>query len=181
MSDPDQTVQDQKPPQGDHSKAEEYISKLIKLISLDRVKVVKTDLKKFDPTTLQNHYRIDLAEYQIEVSHSKDPNSGKDSYVMVFTNISKINSENNPNQKIILAYMHLNPDQFHRLKEEAESQIEKIRKEEEQKRFNEAIQPIDQALENLENGHQSELVHQSDQPQPEHHLKEYDIEPKFSL
>lgn len=147
----DQSAQSdtENPPQGDYQKAEEYVSKLTKLISLDKLHVVKTDLQKFDPTSLQNHYRIDLTDYNIEVSHSKDPDSLKDSYIMIFTNVSKINASN-LNQKIILAYLHLTQNQYQRFKEEANDQLEKIRKIEEGKRFTEAAEPIEKILDNLE-------------------------------
>lgn len=178
----DQSAQSdtEKPPQGDYQKAEEYVSKLAKLISLDKLHVVKTDLQKFDPTSLQNHYRIDLTDYNIEVSHSKDSNSGKDSYIMIFTNVSKINA-GSLNQKVILAYLHLTQNQYQRFTEEADDQLEKIRKLEEEKRFTEAAEPIEKILDNLEQTGTSThslpenaATLQSDE---EHTLKEYDINP----
>lgn len=172
--------EDQPPPQGDYKKAEEYISKLIKLISLDKIQVVKTDLQKFDPTSLQNHYRIDLTDYNIEVSHSKDANSNKDSYIMIFTNVNKIDTAN-LNQKVILAYLHLTQNQYQRFKEEADDQLEKIRKIEEEKRFAEAAEPIEKILDNLENTPGSDQTLPEDssilQSDKDHHLKEYDINP----
>ncbi len=163
--------EDQKPPQGDYKKAEEYITKLIKLISVDKILVVKTDLQKFDPTSLQNHYRIDLSDYNIEISHSKDSNTDKDSYIMIFTNVNKIDISN-LNQKVILAYLHLTQNQYQRFKEEADKQLEKIRKVEEEKRFNEAIDPVNKILEHLQNENKEEG---KSEEKPE--IKEYDINP----
>lgn len=152
MTDPDNSAQNEpsKPPLGDFKKAQDYINKLVRLISQDKLKVVRTDLKRFDPTTLQNHYRLDLRDYQIEVSHSKDPNSGKDSYVMVFTNLATLSQNPETNQKVILAYLHLNQDLFGRFKNCAEEQLEKVRRLEEEKRFNQVMEPINRVLENIE-------------------------------
>lgn len=150
MSDSSQET-DQKPPHGDTGKAQSYIDKLKRLITLDKVVVTKTDLKRFDPTNLQNHYRIDLGGYHIEISHSKDANTAKDAYVLVFTNVAKLAADSaDSNKKVILAYLHLTQDQFLTFKEVADDQLDKIRKAEEEKRFNQAVEPIEQALEHLE-------------------------------
>src|SRR5688572_20857956 len=78
------------PPQGDPEKAGKYIERLVQLLNQDKVTVVHTDLTRFDPSALEDHYRIDLQDYQVEVSHSKQPSTGKDSYVILFTNIKNI-------------------------------------------------------------------------------------------
>lgn len=132
------------PPKGDVQKAEKYISKLIDLITQDKITVHHTDLKRFDPGSLQDHYYVDLKEYRIEISHSKLPQSGSDSYVMIFTNIKNITQGSS--DKIVLAYTQLADEQFSRFKSTAESQLEKIKKAEEEKRFNEALSPIDDLL-----------------------------------
>lgn len=129
------------PPSGDPDRAEHYINQLINFMSHDKVSVSHTDLAKFDPSSLEDHYRIDLNDYQVEVSHSKQPNSGKDSYVILFTNIKNLQQENC--EKVILAYMHLNEDQFRSFKAAADDQIERKRKEAEEKRLKEALAPID--------------------------------------
>src|SRR3989442_356181 len=102
------------PPSGDPTQAEKYIIQLIQLIETDKLVASKTDLAKFNPTPLQDHYLLELQEYQVEVSHSKHPNSGKDSFVILFTNIKNLTPGNA--EKIILAYLHLDPSQFSRLK-----------------------------------------------------------------
>lgn len=137
------------PPSADHKKAEKYISQFIDLINKDKLTVSHTDLAKFDPSALQDHYRIDFSDYSVEISHSKNPNSGTDSYIMLFTNVKQM-QESQTNEKVILAYIHLDNNQFIRFKAAAHDQKEKIRKAEEEKRFAEAIAPIDQALERLE-------------------------------
>jgi|SRR3989344_1897681 len=137
------------PPSADHKKAEKYISQFIELINKDKLTVAHTDLSKFDPSALEDHYRIDFSEYSVEISHSKQPNTGTDSYVCLFTNIKQMQESQNC-EKIILAYMHLDTNQFIRFKAAAHDQKEKIRKAEEEKRFTEAVAPIDQALERLD-------------------------------
>lgn len=148
---PDTSISDQipniPPPSGDPTQAEKYISKFIQLIDEDKLTVYHTDLSKFDPSTLQDHYRLGLKDYQVEVSHSKHPNSGKDSYVLLFTNLKKV-SEGNC-EKIILAYMHLDDSQFMKVKRASLQQAERIRRAEEEKRLKEVMHPIDKALEEL--------------------------------
>ncbi|MBI2597354.1 hypothetical protein HYW41_04310 [Candidatus Daviesbacteria bacterium] len=135
------------PPSGDCEKAEKYISQLINLIKIDKLTVTHTDLSKFDPSSLQDHYRLDLKDYEIEISHSKEPDSGQDFYVILFNNLKYINQQ--CSEKVILAYMHLNETLFISFKTTADEQLEKNRKEAEEKRFKEAMNPIDQALEQL--------------------------------
>lgn len=132
------------PPRGDFETAEKYINQLVDLLNDNKIEVYHTDLKRFDPTTLQDHYTINLKEYQIELSHSKQPESGKDSYVMIFNNMKQI-SEGSP-AKAILAYIYLADSQFSKFKVVADHFIEQKRKMEEERRFKEALQPIDQLL-----------------------------------
>ena len=101
------------PPSGDAEKADRYITQLTDLISADKLTVSHTDLSKFDPTSLQNHYRLNLQDYEIEVSHNKQPDSGQDFYVILFNNLKYINEK--CTEKIILAYMHLSDSQFKNL------------------------------------------------------------------
>lgn len=137
------------PPSGDPHQAEKYISQLIQLINDDKLQASHTDLSRFDPSSLQDHYRLDLKDYVVEVSHTKHPDSGKDAYVLLFTNLQQI--RDGCTEKIILAYMHLDDSQFSKFKHATTKQMERRRKEEEEKRLNEALQPIDQILEKITN------------------------------
>lgn len=141
------------PPQGEKEQAEKYLQKLTGLINKDKLPVTHTDLKKFDLNSIQDHYSLDLEGYEVEVSHTKAPDSGQDFYIMLFNNVKRIQAENGScNEKIILAYFHLSQDQFQNFKEAALGYIERKRQQEERKRFQENMAPIDQALENLESG-----------------------------
>lgn len=135
------------PPSGDSEKAEVYLTQLIELINADKLIVSHTDLARFDPTSLQDHYRLDLKDYEVEISHNKQADTGKDFYVLLFNNLKSVNEK--CTEKVILAYIHITGDQFAKLKTVAETQIERKRKEAEEKRFKDAMVPIDQALENL--------------------------------
>lgn len=137
------------PPRGDYQKAESYINKLVGLVESGKLEVVHTDLQKFDPGSIQDHYRMDLGDYQIEISHSKLPNSGTDSYVMLFTNLKNVSA--GTAEKAILAYTQLSNNQFNKFKTAAESQIEERRRLEEEKRFNDALAPIDSLLNDANN------------------------------
>ena len=137
---------DQTPPRGDFQKAEKYINQLVNLINQKKIEVFHTDLKKFDPTTLHDHYSIALQDYQIEISHSK-PDSDKSSYVMIFNNLRQLSS--GTGQKVILAYIYLADSQFSKFKVVADRRLEERRKVEEEKKFNDAVAPIDQLLENV--------------------------------
>lgn len=139
----------QQPPRGDYQKAESYINRLIELIESNKIEVIHTDLQKFDPGSIQDHYRLDLNDYQIEISHSKLPTSGTDSYVMLFTNLKNV--EAGSAQKAILAYTQLSNTQFEKFKTVAESQIEERRRLEEEKRFKDALAPIDSLLDQAGN------------------------------
>ncbi len=135
------------PPSGDTEKADKYLAQLIELINEDKLIVSHTDLSKFDPTSLQDHYRLDLKDYEVEVSHNKQANTGKDSYIILFNNLKSLNEK--CTEKVILAYLYLTADQFAKFKTIADDQIERKRKEAEEKRFKEAMAPVDQALEQL--------------------------------
>lgn len=140
MSDTNQT----NPPKGDFDKADKYINQLVDLINQKRIEVFHTDLKKFDPTALQDHYTIKLQDYQIEISHSKQANTGKDSYVMIFNNFK--NLSDGKGEKAILAYIYLADSHFSKFKIVGDRQIEDRRRAEEEKRFKEALVPIDNLL-----------------------------------
>lgn len=148
---PDMTSDNQNPnlppPGGYPSQAEKYINQLISLIDKDKLNVSHTDLSKFDPSTLQDHYRLELRDYQVEVSHSKHPDSGKDSYIILFTNIK--NHLSGDCEKIILAFMHLDVNQFLRFKKVSLNQLDKKRRAEEEKRLKAALEPVDLLLEDL--------------------------------
>lgn len=135
------------PPSGDPTQAEKYINQLIGLIEIDKLDVSHTDLGKFDPSALQDHYRLDLKDYEVEVSHSKQPDSGRDFYIILFNNLKYINER--CSEKVILAYMHLNEGQFKSFKSSVNKQIERKGKAEEEKRLKEVMLPIDHVLENL--------------------------------
>lgn len=132
------------PPRGDFETAEKYINQLIDLLNERKIEVDHTDLKRFDPTTLQDHYTISLSEYQIEISHSKQPDSGKDSYVMIFNNMKQL--AEGSGAKVILAYIYLADSQFSKFKIVADHYIAEKRKAEEERKFKEALEPIDQLL-----------------------------------
>ena len=135
------------PPSGDSEKAERYLTQLIELINKDKVVISHTNLSKFDPTSLQDHYRLDLKDYEVEVSHNKQPDSGEDFFVLLFNNLKQVNDK--CTEKVILAYLHIAGDEFAKFKTVADDQIERKRKEAEEKRFKEAMAPIDSILEQL--------------------------------
>lgn len=135
------------PPHGDEKSAEKYLQKLLLLIDQNKVTVEHTDLKKYDLSTMQDHYLVDLTEYEVEVSHSKQPDTNKDFYVMLFNSIKKVQAE--CTHKVILAYIHLNEDQFRNFKSTAQGYIDRKHREEEEKHFQLAMEPIDHLLENL--------------------------------
>lgn len=137
------------PPSADSKKAHKYIAQLVDLINTDKLLVSQTDLSKFDPTSLQNHYRVNLDDYEIEVSHTKQADSGQDFYIMLFNNLKRIYGD--ASKKVILAYMHLTQEQFNNFKDVSDKQLAQKAKEAEEKRFTEVMEPIDQALANLSN------------------------------
>lgn len=139
--------QEPPPPAGDSEKAEKYLSQLIGLIKTDKLEVIHTDLKKFDIASIQDHYRMDLGEYEVEVNHSKQPDTGQDFYVLLFNNLKKIEEAGESCiSKVILAYTHLTHSQFVDFKEAADGALERKRKKEEEKRFASAMAPIDNVL-----------------------------------
>lgn len=135
------------PPSGDPIKAEKYVNQLINLIEVDKLTISHTDLSKFNPSFLQDHYFLQLKDYQVEVSHSKHPHSGKDIYTMLFTNLKNV--ANGSCQKVILAYMHLDDSQFIKFKRACSQQLERKRRAEEERRLKEALAPVDNLLEQL--------------------------------
>lgn len=134
----------QTPPKGDFDKAEKYINQLVSLIDQNKIEVYRTDLTKFDPTSLQDHYTIGLKDYQIEISHSRHQESGKSSYVIIFNNLKNISE--GKGEKVILAYTYLADSQFSKFKIVAERQLNERRRAAEEKRFREAMAPIDDLL-----------------------------------
>lgn len=159
------------PPQGDSKKADKYLNWLITLINQDKLTVVHTNLSKFNPTDLQDHYRVELKDYYVEVSHSKQADSGTDSFVLIFNNFKQVGEGC---EKIILAYTYLTKDQYQHFKDTAEEQLERFRRIEEEKRFNEALTPIDELLEQADNSEQATSDSQADaassQDQPKDQL-----------
>lgn len=152
------------PPRGDYQKADSYINRLVTLVEGGKLQVVHTDLQKFDPGSIQDHYRLDLNDYQIEISHSKLPNSGADSYVMLFTNLKSVKDGNA--EKAILAYTQLSNNQFEKFKTAADTQIEDNRRLEEEKRFKDALAPIDSLLNEAANN-SSPLKEETSKSNPE--------------
>ena len=135
------------PPRGDDKKAQLYITKLVSLLDQDKITPLHTDLSRYDPSSLEDHYRVDLKNYMLEVSHSKQPNSGQDSYVMVFTNLNQVAQGC---EKIILAFVHLNKDQFLSFKHACEESMNRKKRAEELEQFTQAVAPIDQLLDDLD-------------------------------
>jgi len=156
------------PPQGDASKADKYLQKLTQLIKQDKVTVGHTDLQKFDLNSIQDHYRIDLQEYEVEISHSKQPDTGKDFYIMLFNNL-KVVQENDESctNKVILAYIHLTQNQFNQFKSVALQALEKKRIEEDNKRFIEAMKPVDNLLNSLEGKTNGQKFNRDQRPKQE--------------
>lgn len=148
---PNQATPNLPPPIGSPEQAEKYLQKLSGLIKDNKLEVFHTDLQKFELASIQDHYKLDVGSYEVEVSHSKQPDTGKDFYILLFNNIKKIqNNEESCSEKVILAYIHLTESQFSSFKVTIDDWLERKRIEEEAKRFKEAMGPIDQALENLE-------------------------------
>lgn len=134
------------PPSGDALQAEKYIRKLIHLIDKDIVEIAKTDLSAFPPGSLQDHYRVILNDYHVEISHSKHRESENNSFIVLFTNIKDFPESG---EKIILAYMHMHETQFQDVKGAANEQIKRVTKKKEEKRLKEALQPIDEILDEI--------------------------------
>lgn len=131
------------PPIGDVSKAEKYIDRLIELMNKDKCQVTQSDLAKFGQSHMKEHYRISLGTYDAEVSHSLNQNQ-RDTYILLFTNTQQI--KEGKAQDAILAYINLSSELYGELKTSIENHIERKIKEAEEKRFNEAMQPIDDLI-----------------------------------
>ncbi len=136
-----------KPPQGSSEQTHQYLAQLIELINSDKLKALPTDLSKFDPTNLQNHYRLELRDYMVEVSHAKNPDSGKDSYVLLFNNMKNIRE--GCNEKVILGYLHLDQTQYSQLEKAITTQDLRLKRQAEEKAFVENMQPINQILDQM--------------------------------
>lgn len=136
------------PPGGSTEKAQKYIDWLVKLIDSNKLTAAQSNLSKFNISDMEDHYRISLKDYEIEVSHSKNPESGQDLYIMLFNNLSLIGEHC---QRVILAYIHLTAEQFNQFKRSAQGQIDRAKQLEEDKRFTQTMTQVDQELENLVN------------------------------
>lgn len=135
------------PPNGDSQKAEKYVAWLCDLINKDKLLVNHSDLKKFELTCMEDHYRVDLTNYEVEISHSKHPETSADMFVMLFNSLQP---DTNPvSSRSILAFVYLTKEQFLKFKVVADDQIERIRKAAEEKRFKEAMEPINNILEQI--------------------------------
>lgn len=141
------------PASGDSSRADGYLNKLTRLIQEDKLNISHTDLKQFELASMQDHYRIDLGEYEVEISHSKQPDTGKDFYIILFNNLKKIQESGGVcTNRVILAYIHLTHEQFVNFKNVADEYLERKKKKAEEKRFAEAMKPIDNLLEQMATG-----------------------------
>lgn len=147
------------PPLGDPAKAENYLNRLVRLIDKDKASVFKTDLDKFDLTSIQNHYRVDLGDYDVEVSHSIQPETDKDFHTMIFNSIKKVTAGSS--SKIILAYIHLTEDQFKLFKVSADEALERQQRRDDKERFIEVMQPVDDLFNNLDPDGQSNIPYQA--------------------
>jgi hypothetical protein len=134
----------QTPPMGNHQQAEKYLTELISALKIGSYPLTHSDLSKFDPGSFQDHYRIDMGEYHAEISHSKHPQSGADSFSLIFTSLDKIRS--GQSSQAILSFIPLTADQFTRFKTAANNYFVEQKRREEQKRFQQAMKPIDQLL-----------------------------------
>lgn len=131
------------PPVGDHQQAEKYLTQLLSTLESHLYPLTRSDLST-NPGNFQDHYRIDLGQYHAEVSHSKHPQSGNDIYSLIFTSLEKIRL--GQTDQAVLSYIPLTQDLFSRFKNAAESYFAAKKRLEEQKRFREAMQPIDDIL-----------------------------------
>lgn len=160
--------QEPPPPAGDSQKSEKYLNQLINLINQDTLPVTHTDLNKFNITSIEDHYRMNLDDYEVEINHSKQPDTGQDFYIMLFNNIKQLQSGGqNCVNKVILAYTHLTESQFESFKEAADSALERRHKAEEAKRFSAAMTPIDDLLNNLGSASPTEKTAEEEAETPE--------------
>jgi len=167
------------PPKGDEQKGEKYVVDLIRLIDQGKVQVNKTDLSQFNPSSLQNHYRLDLDDFQIEISHSTHLETGANSFVIIFNNLRNIADGNT--EKAILAYIHLTEEQYRRFHSTAEEQIEKLKKIEDEKKFIDAVRPLDDRLAALDSSNKdifSEKLAEAKHYQQESHTETTDEMPQ---
>lgn len=154
-----------KPPLGSEKHAHEYLGQLINLLNTDKLIARRTDLARFDPSNLQKHYRIDLNDYLIEVSHAKNPDSGNDSFVLVFTNLKRL--QDNCDEKVILGYLHLVADQFRQIERAITTQELRIKRREEEAAFTKNMQPLDTMLKGISSTIKETVTEQSTPEPPE--------------
>src|SRR5579884_1003285 len=135
------------PPGGDSKQAQRYIDTLSELIKADKITVSQTDLSRFNSPSMEDHYRIDLQHYDAELSHNKNPETGEETFILIFNSINKFDNENP--KPVILSYLRLTDEQFLKLKQAADNQLEKFRQVQEEERFTTTMAPIDQMLSQL--------------------------------
>lgn len=134
------------PPSASPEHAEKYISWLTDLINRDQLEVYHSDLTKFSLDSMQNHYRVTLQDYEVEVSHNKQT-SGEDLYVILFNNLKNVAT--NACERTILSFAHLTKAQFDKFKQSADNQISRKERAEQEKKFKEVMAPLDSLLESL--------------------------------
>lgn len=161
------------PPSGSPEQAQKYLTKLIDLIDQEKILVTHTNLSKLDPSSLQDHYYIILNDFHIEISHTKKADTGEDFYILLFNNLKQI--RDGCSEKVILAYMNLNAQQYGLFKKSAQVQFDKEKAKEDAKRFTEVMAPIDQALENLNNSSSASDTPVIEIPEPEPQMPEITI------
>lgn len=69
---------------------------------------------------------------------------------MIFNSVSKF--DNTQPKPLILSYMHLSNEQYLKLKEASDGQIERNKKKEEEQRFLKTMEPVDALLDQLKTG-----------------------------
>jgi hypothetical protein len=132
------------PPSADGVHADKYIKWLVELIGKGKLLVLRSDLSKFTVDSLHEHYRINLDNYDLEVSHSKSPDN-EDMYIILFNNLRVVAAAQS--ERTILSYLQLSAEQFNQFKTVAEAQLNLIKKKQEEKRFTETMVGVDQELE----------------------------------
>jgi hypothetical protein len=169
------------PPGADESKAQRYVDTLADLLEKDKVNVTQTDLSRFNSVSMEDHYRINLHDYDVELSHNKNSDTGEETFIMIFNSINKF-EVGNP-KPVILAYMRLTSEQFMKLKQASDNQIELARKKAEEERFNQTMAPVDQLLSNLAGGQikSSSVENSDDDPVIDKALEEMDKETEKSF
>lgn len=163
-SDSDLPQKPMSPPTADPHQANKYVDWVVELINKDKLEVIHSDLKKFDLSTMQDHYRISLQSYDVEISHSKHPKSGQDIFVMIFNNLSNISLANN-SPRVILAYLNLTREQFEKFKFSSDNQINRKWRQEQERRFKAAMAPVDELLDQISSG----IIPQEEKPQAHEH------------